>query len=861
MNPRIVRAILRKDLLNLSPLALLTAVLFAADVFILRWELVPLWAEFRPLLLILVEALVTLAVFQLDAPVSLVDDWLCRPVPRRELVAAKLAFLFTVIYLPGAVATFVADLCLGAPLLESLQDAVLLQDDWFPYLALVLPLLLLTALVTRTLVQGMGLLIALFVCMFVIPTPFVHAPDASSLAFGDDALLGTGLAWLAMAPARLVPLLLAALGFWLVYGGRRIVQARVLLGITAGVTVFLFLLPMWLLPRTAVMAAQTTLHAAAPGADIQDVYLRPTRSCFPATRLGELARDPGFTAAREASGVRPWSNEDLHDAGPDAVAFLTTVEPRRVPPDWRVKLNYVQADYFAGGKTPLISLRPANYSPGFSHAWVLPASALAKLDGPETSLQLDYSFTLLKPRNFSLPTDGRHHALPGLGYCSADVNATSNRIDVECFSAFRHPAQLSAELNDVAASRASAPPDLSPAWTQWPYSRRIKLAIGSPRLANHDTITVTAWEVAGYLDRSLTLPGILGADRATCSLPSADGSFQASRWRDAAPHEPSSIRVDDGVQLEVLDFGGTGSPLVLLPGLGASAHSYDELAPRLARHHRVVAMTRRGTGYSSKPDFGYDTPRLGQDVLVVMDALGLQKVVLVGHSIAGEELTWLGGHHPDRFDGLVYLDAAYDRSTPRGNPALARLRELNNRVPPAPPVPAGALLNYDAMSRWLEASGRVRLPEGELIATWQVDKPFLGGTPSIDARTQQAIQAAIRPPDYRAVKVPALAIYAIGDPDLRSPNYDRNDAALMATLAEIRRLRDETQRRNIERFRTELQGAEVLEMPDARHYIVQSNTQEVVDAIESFVTRISCATTGTTGAAGCTSPPSRPPRH
>ena len=116
------------------------------------------------------------------------------------------------------------------------------------------------------------------------------------------------------------------------------------------------------------------------------------------------------------------------------------------------------------------------------------------------------------------------------------------------------------------------------------------------------------------------------------------------------------------MQLEVLDFGGEGSPILLLPGLGATAHSFDELAPLLARKHRVVAMTRRGAGDSSKPDFGFDTPRLAQDVLQVMDAMKLDKVLLVGHSIAGDELTWLGGHHPERFSGLVYLDAAYDRS-------------------------------------------------------------------------------------------------------------------------------------------------------------------------------------------------------
>ena len=128
MNFRILFAIVRKDLQSLYPLALLAALLFAADVFILRWELVPMWAQFRQLPLFVVGALATLAVFQLDAPVSLVDDWLCRPVPRRELVAAKLAFLLLVIYLPGAAATLVADLCLGASLAEAVQDAAAARE-------------------------------------------------------------------------------------------------------------------------------------------------------------------------------------------------------------------------------------------------------------------------------------------------------------------------------------------------------------------------------------------------------------------------------------------------------------------------------------------------------------------------------------------------------------------------------------------------------------------------------------------------------------------------------------------------------------------------------------------------------------
>jgi pimeloyl-ACP methyl ester carboxylesterase len=503
----------------------------------------------------------------------------------------------------------------------------------------------------------------------------------------------------------------------------------------------------------------------------------------------------------------------------------------------------VQADYYAGADAPLYSLRPASYitdnggSGLLSHAWVLPAPAVQQLKGQTASLRLHYSLTLLKPRSYGLPTDGKRHRLPGLGFCSAQMSAAQNHIEVDCFSAFVHPAQISAELNGISASRVYSAADFSPAWTQWPFSQRVKIAIGSPRLARHESITLTTWEVAGYLNESLTLPGILGAGLETCPLPTAENSsFQKSRWRDAAPHETYSISVDEGVQLEVLDFGGEGLPIVLLPGLGATAHSYDDLAPLLARKHRVIAVTRRGAGYSSKPDFGFDTPRLSQDVLEVMDEMRLQKVVLVGSSIAGEELTWLGGHHPERFEGLVYLDAAYDRSQEPEKLRTDRFRELTRSLPPEPPIPPASLRDYEAMSRFLKERGHAQYPEGELIALLQVNNPYLAGLPNIDARTQQAITAAIQAPDYAALKIPALAIYAFANPDHPLPSwYDANDKALLATLAEIARISDAKKRRDIELFKHNVEKGQVLEMPNATHYIIQSNQEEVRAAIDKFV--------------------------
>jgi pimeloyl-ACP methyl ester carboxylesterase len=122
------------------------------------------------------------------------------------------------------------------------------------------------------------------------------------------------------------------------------------------------------------------------------------------------------------------------------------------------------------------------------------------------------------------------------------------------------------------------------------------------------------------------------------------------------------VTVEPGVQLEVLDWGGPAHAraLVFLAGLGDTAHVYDNFAPQFTAKYHVYGITRRGFGNSSKPeptDANYSADRLGEDVVAAIDALKLDRPVLAGHSIAGEELSWIGNHDPKRVAGLIYLDA------------------------------------------------------------------------------------------------------------------------------------------------------------------------------------------------------------
>src|SRR5215217_4795061 len=142
---------------------------------------------------------------------------------------------------------------------------------------------------------------------------------------------------------------------------------------------------------------------------------------------------------------------------------------------------------------------------------------------------------------------------------------------------------------------------------------------------------------------------------------SASTSAPQNEWRDPSPHKSSLVTVDSGVELEVLDWGGSGRALLLIHGGGDSAHVFDDMAPVLAKRYRVVGFTRRGHRGSSAPTTGYGFVRYAEDAVRVMDAVGLERPVVVGHSGAGEGMHVLGARYPTRIAGLVYVDAAFDR--------------------------------------------------------------------------------------------------------------------------------------------------------------------------------------------------------
>lgn len=294
----------------------------------------------------------------------------------------------------------------------------------------------------------------------------------------------------------------------------------------------------------------------------------------------------------------------------------------------------------------------------------------------------------------------------------------------------------------------------------------------------------------------------------------------------------SFVPVQSSVKLEVLDWGGTGRPLILLAGLGNTAHGFDAFAHKLAAQYHVYGITRRGYGDSTSPaptDANYNADRLGDDVLAVMDSLHLtQRPVLIGHSIAGEELSSVGSRHPEKVAGLIYLDAAYGYA-------------FYNSAYPDPDIDLLAvrkdlsdLLTEDGDPNKIIAGLLAKLPNLKQTLESQQQEwkgvPAEDSEPSSDFAPSNAIELGQR--KYTALGTPILAIFANPHKIDYPPNTDAaGRAALTKNLSDHTALA-------IHALETGVSSARVVVIPNADHFVYESNQAEVLREINAFLAKL-----------------------
>jgi non-heme chloroperoxidase len=310
---------------------------------------------------------------------------------------------------------------------------------------------------------------------------------------------------------------------------------------------------------------------------------------------------------------------------------------------------------------------------------------------------------------------------------------------------------------------------------------------------------------------------------------------QSSVWNDPSPHRTRFVSVDKDVRLEVLDWGGSGRPIVLLAGGGNTAHVFDDFAPKLTAHFHVYGITRRGFGASGYAATDDPADRLGDDVVAVIAALKLKRPILVGHSIAGVELSSVANSHPDRVAGLVYLDAAYSYAFDNGEGA--NIMEIQQLHGPQPPPPSGAdLASFTALQKYYERVNGFRFPEGELRQQRE-------STPDGRVGKQRDLPGgALFMPlmkgtkKYSKIPVPALAIFANPHSQGRWVDDNLDPSVQTAARAYSTALSALTERQE-KAVENGAPRAQVIALSGANHYVFLSNEADVLREMYAFLAR------------------------
>jgi non-heme chloroperoxidase len=140
----------------------------------------------------------------------------------------------------------------------------------------------------------------------------------------------------------------------------------------------------------------------------------------------------------------------------------------------------------------------------------------------------------------------------------------------------------------------------------------------------------------------------------------------------AAPSE-HTVRLSTGVDLFYVEQGrAKGEPVVFLHGYTDSHRSFERNLPRLPRRYHAYALDQRGHGGSSKPSCCYAQSDFAADVVAFLDAMGLERATLVGHSMGSFIAHKVAAEYPERVAKLVLVGSA---PTSAGNPVVLGLKD------------------------------------------------------------------------------------------------------------------------------------------------------------------------------------------
>lgn len=258
------------------------------------------------------------------------------------------------------------------------------------------------------------------------------------------------------------------------------------------------------------------------------------------------------------------------------------------------------------------------------------------------------------------------------------------------------------------------------------------------------------------------------------------------------------VTVDNDAHI-FYDVHGSGSPVLLVPGLGGVGSYWNPNIAAFSQQHQVIVHDHRGTGQSSRSLIRYSVDQMTDDLLAVMDHLGIEKAHLVGHSTGGAIGQTLAAKHPERLQSLV-IYASWTKADPFFKRVFEARRALLTKAGAAAYVRSTAVFLYPdwwineniAVLEERERTTIPAFPPAEIVAS------------RIDAIVDFDCTAYLP-----GIRTPTLVICAKDD-ILTPPYFSRELARLIP-------------------------GADLIELERGGHCASETNTQAFNEAVLRFI--------------------------
>ena len=515
-----VRYILKKDWILLWPIVTAVAVLQVL-LALARFSMGRDFGRGVPttpaafLELLAVAIVITLVVHQDPIP-GIRQDWLVRPIARRDLFLAKLLFVVVLVQGPMFVTDLIQGLANGFSFGQSAAAAVACAASVL--LTLTLPVLAfaaLTATMTETFVAALAVF-AVVIASLIVPG-LVGATRPAAL---------TGFAWVPTLLSEALLLVAAAGVLILQYRWRRTQAARALFAGALLVGLCASFLP-W---RTTFRLEQL-LTASSRDDQHVAVAFAPDAGRFRSAlgqSLDDVQEKPGMGAVDVAA-------ENRQRRAEGAVTVLLPVRVSGLIPDSRLLADRSEVTVIGrDGRTVYrgtgneLELRATNAEATVHQGVRVPGALYSRVKGERVDVQLEYSFTLFRTSAmYALAARDGDQRMPGVGWCATKVNDSGTRVQFNCLQPGERPSCLAVVLEHTPTRQRN--PEVSlcvPDYTPYPghtfpdavsrFSGSLPFydpsglthyPVGGPQLADA-RVLVTAFQPTDHFVRRVVIPAV-----------------------------------------------------------------------------------------------------------------------------------------------------------------------------------------------------------------------------------------------------------------------------------------------------------------------------------------------------------------